>query len=296
MAIINKSARKILLGKVGRILETTVQVQDQWARKRKREGRICYPSMVEKVLDTNHRIYDDTDTLTSDIRYTIATTSWLKDIEVVCGCTRVVMMFKTGRFKNLVVKIPYGTVYDYCKGEVQNYKQAPDELKPFLARSEYLGKVTIHSYATSKTVTLPVYIMKKVKDVDNISNAHNINMKVPYVASLSAEDYQKIQYAYDRCSSAWVMNLLYEYMGIEKFLKFLDYIEKNRINDLHTGNIGSLDGRPVLFDYAGFREEEDDDYDDSYYDNSDSYDSHDSYASYDNYDSHDSYDDSSVSY
>lgn len=270
MAIINKSARKTLLNKVGSILEATVQAQDKWAKKSRQEGHISYPSMVEKVLDRNYRIYDETDILTSDIRYTIATTSWLKDIKVVCGCTRVVMMFKTGRFKNLVVKIPYGTVYDYCKGEVQNYKQAPDELKPFLARSEYLGKVTIHSYATSKTVTLPVYIMEKVKDVDNISNAYNISMKVPYVASLSAEDYQKIQYAYDRCRSEWVMNLLYEYMGMEKFLKFLDYIEKNCINDLHRGNIGSLDGRPVLFDYAGFREEEeeDSDYYDSYCDDS----------------------------
>ena len=53
------------------------------------------------------------------------------------------------------------------------------------------------------------------------------------------------------------------------FWKFLDYIEENRINDLHTGNIGSLNGKPVLFDYAGFREEEDDDYYDSYYDNYD---------------------------
>lgn len=270
MAIINKSARKILLDKVGRVLEATVQTQDKWVRKCNRKGWVSCPSMVERVLNKNYGVYnDDTGTLTSDIIYTIATTSWLKDIRVVCGCTRVVMMFKTGKFKNLVVKIPYGTAYDYCKREVQNYKQAPDELKPFLARSEYLGKVTIHSYATSKTVTLPVYIMEKVKDVDNISNAYNISMKVPYVASLSTEDYQKIQYAYDRCRSEWVMNLLYEYMGMEKFLKFLDYIEKNCINDLHCGNIGSLDGRPVLFDYAGFREElEDSDYYDSYCDDS----------------------------
>ena len=201
MAIINKSARKILLGKVGRILETTVQAQDQWARKCKREGRTSYPSMVERVLNRNFCIYDETSVLTSDIKHVIATTSWLKDVRVVCGCTRVVMMFKTGRFKNLVVKIPYGTVYDYCKGEVQNYKQAPDELKPFLARSEYLGKVTIHSYATSKAVTLPVYIMERVEGVDNISNAYDISVKVPYVVSLSTEDYQKIQYAYDRCRS-----------------------------------------------------------------------------------------------
>ena len=282
MAIINKSARKILLGKVGRILETTVQVQDQWARKCKREGRTSYPSMVERVLNRNFCIYDETSVLTSDIKHVIATTSWLKDVRVVCGCTRVVMMFKTGRFKNLVVKIPYGTVYDYCKGEVQNYRQAPDELKPFLARSEYLGKVTVHSYATSKVVTLPVYIMDKVEDVDNIPNAYDINMKVPYVASLSAEDCQKIQYAYDRCRSEWVMNLLYEYMGMEKFLKFLDYIEENRINDLHTGNIGSLNGKPVLFDYAGFREEEED---------SDYYDSYNSYNSCYSY-----YDDPSLSY
>lgn len=268
MAIINKSARKILLDKVGRILERTVQVQDHWGDQSRREGHTPYPSMIERIITGKFGRYDEPEALASDIKYTIATTSWLKDVTVVYGYTRVVIIFKTGKFKNLVVKIPYGTVYDYCKGEVQNYNQAPEELKPFLACSEYLGKVKVRSYTTSKTVTLPVYIMEKVEDVDNIPNAYNISRKVPYVASLSTEDYQKIQYVYDRCRSEWVMNLLYEYMGMEKFLKFLDYIEENRINDLHTGNIGSLNGRPVLFDYAGFREEEDSDYYDSYGDDS----------------------------
>ena len=105
MAIINKSARKILLGKVGRILETTVQVQDQWARKCKREGRVPCPSMVETVLGKNFCIYDETGFLTSDIKHTIATTSWLKDIKVVCGCTKSkfltvqFMITVKGRFK-----------------------------------------------------------------------------------------------------------------------------------------------------------------------------------------------------
>lgn len=269
MAIINKSARKILLDKVGRILERTVQVQDHWGDQSRREGHTPYPSMIERIITGKFGRYDEPEALASDIKYTIATTSWLKDVTVVYGYTRVVIIFKTGKFKNLVVKIPYGTVYDYCKGEVQNYNQAPDELKPFLARSEYLGKVTVRSYATSKTATLPVYIMEKVENVNKIANAYDINRGLPLVASLSSEDYSKIEWAYNRCRSEWVMNLLYEYMGMEKFLKFLDYIEENYINDLHTGNIGSLNGRPILFDYAGFREEEDADYDDSYYDSYD---------------------------
>ena len=40
----------------------------------------------------------------------------------------------------------------------------------------------------------------------------------------------------------------------KKFMRSLeDWIKEYEINDLHTGNIGMLNGRPVLLDYAGYR-------------------------------------------
>lgn len=278
MAIINKSSRKILLREVRQVLEATVQVQDGWTKKRLRQGYNSYPSIVEVMSDKSYPKYDVTDRHAADIQYTVSTTSWLKGVKVRNGATRITIMFDTDKFKNIVVKVPYDTTYDYCKKEVENYEKAPDEIRPFLARAEFLGNVAVHSYTTSKTVILPVYIMRRVEGSDKISNTYK-GRKNPLKEKLSNEEYDKVYYAYARCRSEWVMNLLYERMGIDNFLKFLDYIEENYINDLHSGNIGSLDGHPVLFDYAGFRDGSGGDYDYDYdYDNG--YDNeYDSYSS-----------------
>lgn len=284
MAIINKSNRKILLREVRQILETTVQVQDGWTKKRKSQGYNSYPSMVEVMSEKNYDNYDVIDRHASDIKYTVQTTSWLKGVKVRNGATRITIMFDTGKFKNIVVKVPYGTAYDYCKKEVENYQKAPNEIKPFLAQAEFLGNVAVHSYTTSKTVILPVYIMRRVEGSDKISNAYD-GRKNPFKEKLSNDEYDKVYYAYARCRSEWVMDLLYERMGIENFLKFLDYIQENYINDLHSGNIGSLGGHPVLFDYAGFLDESDDDdydYDNGYDSEYDSYIAREAYNAYQN--------------
>ena len=45
--------------------------------------------------------------------------------------------------------------------------------------------------------------------------------------------------------------------GRDKYLRLNDFCIENRINDLHTGNIGYKDGTIVLIDYAGYFDEGD---------------------------------------
>lgn len=43
-----------------------------------------------------------------------------------------------------------------------------------------------------------------------------------------------------------------EYYGLKKFLELVEFVKEEKINDLHGGNYGFIDGRPVIFDYSGY--------------------------------------------
>lgn len=41
-------------------------------------------------------------------------------------------------------------------------------------------------------------------------------------------------------------------VGAAKMKKFSLFLKTNRINDIHEGNVGYINGKPVIIDYAGF--------------------------------------------
>lgn len=49
----------------------------------------------------------------------------------------------------------------------------------------------------------------------------------------------------------WLTDFL-QYYGDDIFYKFMAFIRKYEIRDLHNGNVGYIDGAPVLIDYGGF--------------------------------------------
>lgn len=49
----------------------------------------------------------------------------------------------------------------------------------------------------------------------------------------------------------WLTDFLV-YYGDETFQKFMAFIKKYEIRDLHDGNVGYIDGAPVLVDFGGF--------------------------------------------
>jgi hypothetical protein len=51
----------------------------------------------------------------------------------------------------------------------------------------------------------------------------------------------------------WVKDFI-DYFGMAMYEDFLDFIISYGINDLHFCNLGYIDDRPVVFDYAGFYE------------------------------------------
>lgn len=56
---------------------------------------------------------------------------------------------------------------------------------------------------------------------------------------------------YDDISVAWVAHALQLY-GKKFMYSFEKWTREAQVNDLHNGNVGWLDGKPILLDYAGY--------------------------------------------
>jgi hypothetical protein len=61
--------------------------------------------------------------------------------------------------------------------------------------------------------------------------------------------------AVDELPYHWILNFIKLY-GEKEFLRLCLFLEEEGINDLHEKNVGYIDGRPVLFDYSGYYEDE----------------------------------------
>ena len=55
-------------------------------------------------------------------------------------------------------------------------------------------------------------------------------------------------------SSFWVHEFL-EVYGEDTFEEFTNFLTCFGINDLHSGNVGYWNNKPVIFDYSGYYEE-----------------------------------------
>lgn len=48
----------------------------------------------------------------------------------------------------------------------------------------------------------------------------------------------------------WLFHL-YKYYGWDFFKSFFYFCKRYRINDLHSGNVGFIDKKPIVYDYSG---------------------------------------------
>ena len=71
--------------------------------------------------------------------------------------------------------------------------------------------------------------------------------KKKYIQSFSSQSHQ-FNFYNDTFGA-----ILLEYYGEEKLNKFFSFIDNYNIGDLHSGNFGFQNGRPVFIDYSGFR-------------------------------------------
>lgn len=163
------------------------------------------------------------------------------------GCTSIVLFFK--EFSDYVFKIPCVGIYynndrnyaylkkDYCLLSKTIYdKSCALGISDMLCEIRYLG--TIDGF--------PIWYQKRVQS----------EFAYDEYACIHSDDSRR--YAYEnsyRCGMIEShIEIFYNYYGEEKMNKLFSLLSQYDVIDCHCGNLGYIDDRPVIFDYAGYND------------------------------------------
>lgn len=150
----------------------------------------------------------------------------------------------------------YGSIdtrhfWDYCYTESCLYQKArTKKIAEIFAKEIYIGD--INGY--------PIYAQQKAEEYDAEICSHSeleiTKEESEYLKSIlrnNDTDDASTGSSFTNSTYAWLVDVLIYYGRI--FLdKVLFFIEKNGISDLHSGNVGYINNRPVIIDYSSFHE------------------------------------------
>lgn len=131
---------------------------------------------------------------------------------------------------------------NYCDEEVSQYKEAKIEGLEYA----FVKTVPFDEMKIKYGAPLPFYIQDKVEVFDKWGKCDKIYDEM-------SEKYENTL----RLPSLWIEDFCNAY-GVESFEDFGIFVCNSGINDLHSGNVGYLDGMPVVFDYSGYFESNED--------------------------------------
>lgn len=147
-----------------------------------------------------------------------------------------------------VIKIPRfdgDRNYDYCKRELHNYKLAQQyRVEAVLLPIRYIGcfggsDIYIQPKFTYSNSDMNLNQRKALKQ--KLGSARN--------SRIMRKSWNKLYYCMD---DAWYARVLQLY-GKKFLASFEKFSNEAQLNDLHNGNIGWRNGRPIILDYAGYQ-------------------------------------------
>ena len=130
---------------------------------------------------------------------------------------------------------------DYCAVEVDIYDETEYE------NPEY-AFIFPKTFFYKEINKVKYYLQEKCKcgggcDTSNSSHA---------AQTVGNELYEDANNEYGSVESLeWCISLVENY-GVEKAKEVMKYLKKMNITDLHNGNIGYRNGKPIILDYSGF--------------------------------------------
>lgn len=133
----------------------------------------------------------------------------------------------------------YSNGWDYCSVEAELYKEAKAiGIEKCFAKTEKIAD--INNY--------PIYQQEYVHIYNNydISSNHTEKDIEAVISTCKSNNF-------DCFNKDWLSDV-FCYFGEKIFYKFMDFISYMEINDLHNGNIGYINFRPVLMDYSGWND------------------------------------------
>lgn len=168
------------------------------------------------------------------------------------GATKFVLIAPKEDF---VIKIPFcGEYYDeefsefcggwdgnwdYCKTEEELYKIAAEKgIEQCFARTFSIGEVGGYT----------IYAQEKARIWSEVHSTNDYEKEKTESIKEKCNENHKYYYCFHAC---WLSDFL-DYYGNTVFEKFMDFVEAYSIEDLHSSNLGYINGRPVVVDYSGF--------------------------------------------
>lgn len=131
--------------------------------------------------------------------------------------------------------------WDYCAAEVDIYEKA---------RQVHLDNYFLQTMLYGEINGYPVYIQKKCPLFHDHSEYHDISYEESVIVRNICNDsrYHNIPYS-------WAFKF-YSFYGELIFKMLLEFLVKNKVYDLHEGNIGYIneDEMPVIVDYGSYNE------------------------------------------
>lgn len=196
------------------------------------------------------------------------------DVKIACGATRGCLIDEA---YNWVVKFDLGECgVNTCKKENNIYEAAMrDGVEKFFAEPIYLGTYC-REINFFDAYDFDSYEYENVCDwedddfIDTVSRMdepHLITIELPLYAypranSFSPNGILNVGKARRELgmSPLTERNIVvgYEFArayGADEYAKLVEFLKKEGVNDLHSGNVGTIAGKPILIDYCGYEED-----------------------------------------
>lgn len=149
---------------------------------------------------------------------------------------------------DMVIKIPrfdHGRDFDYCQRELHNYEKARIyRVERILLPIEYIGE-----YGAVRVYLQPRFTYSH--DDMNPGKHNTLRKKLNNIPNRSKVLARSLNNLYSWVDREWYARVLQLY-GKKFLYSFEKFSRDARLNDLHDGNIGWRNGRPIILDYAGF--------------------------------------------
>ena len=149
---------------------------------------------------------------------------------------------------DMVIKIPRfdgGRDFDYCARELHNYEKAcVYHVERILLPIEYIGE-----YGAVSVYLQPRFTY--AHDDMGIGKRNALRKKLNNIPNRSKALYRSLSNLYDWVDREWYARVLQLY-GKKFLFSFEKFSKEVKLNDLHNGNIGWRNGRPIILDYAGY--------------------------------------------
>lgn len=150
---------------------------------------------------------------------------------------------------DMVIKIPrfdHGRNFDYCMRELHNYEKARAyNVERILLPIEYIGE-----YGSVSVYLQPRFTYSH--DDMSARDSRVLREKLNNIPRRSKVLSSSLNNLYSWVDREWYARVLQLY-GKKFLASFEKFSVEAKLNDLHNGNIGWRNGRPIILDYAGYQ-------------------------------------------